>query len=72
MSNFFNGIIFQKIMGVVLLLLAGFELISNYKYTRSILRNGTSNGFSILAIAFAFFFGLVLFCGCLLYTSDAA
>ena len=56
MSNFFNGIIFQKIMGVVLLLLAGFELVSSYKYTRSILQNGTSNGFSILAIAFASWF----------------
>ncbi|MFD1287218.1 MULTISPECIES: hypothetical protein [Lactobacillus] len=70
MTNFFNGIIFQKIMGVVLLLLAGFELVSSYKYTRSILQNGTSNVFSILAIAFAFFFGLVLFCGgiiCLFY-----
>ena len=52
MRSFFNGMIFQKIIGVVLIVLAVFEITSSYKYTRNILRQGTNNGFSILAIVF--------------------
>ncbi|MBC6342354.1 hypothetical protein ERK18_04845 [Lactobacillus kimbladii] len=54
--SFFHGMIFQKIIGVVLIVLTVFEIISGYKYTSNILRQGTNNGFSFL-------FGLVLLIG---------
>lgn len=63
MRSFFNGMIFQKIIGVDLIVLAIFEITSSYKYTSNILRQGTNNGFSILAICFSFLFGLVLLIG---------
>lgn len=61
MSNFFNSIAFEKIIGVILVLLAIFELISSFNYTKGILQKGTNNAFSAISIVFSFFIGLILF-----------
>ena len=63
MRSFFNGIVFQKIIGIVLIVLAVFEIISSYKYAKKILQNGTNNGFSLFSIIFAFIFGIILLVG---------
>lgn len=60
MNNFFNSLIFSKIVGIIFICLSVYELVNAVWYTNGILHKGTDNGFSLAAIGYSFFFGIIL------------
>lgn len=60
MNNFFNSLIFSRMLGIIFICLSAYELINAVQYTYGILHRGSENGFSLAAIGYSFFFGIIL------------
>lgn len=52
--------VIDRVVCIAVIVLGVIELIYSVKYAKTIFTKGTKNAFSLIAVVFAFFFGLVL------------
>ncbi|RMC49832.1 MULTISPECIES: hypothetical protein [Lactobacillus] len=60
LATLLKGNVTGRLVGIVLIILGVVELLFSLRYSKGVIKNGTSNGFAPASMAFSLFFGLIL------------